>query len=278
MIERFVICCIARHDIFARVEQVCSEQGLRALLLTEPKLPTLRHVTALIHDLECPGSPAVLDIVHGFRRLYPSRPILIYCRPTTVAAGLVARLSDVPGTANWNQRPDSTEERLLLGRVLRSLVSRVPELAIRTLFNFMRPGAARPVAMFLDALLDRLEDGGDGAPQVAEIAWRSGFKPWIVRRACHVESLPPPDRLIRWVTLIHTIARAELEKVSVARAAGKTGLTDKHIRNLRSSLVPELSRLTGTGAHDALALTVMRFAEVCGLAHEHVNAATRILA
>jgi len=268
--EKAVICCIASGAALNRITAVCEAEGWRVIAGTQLIPSTLSHVVAMIHDLEC--SDAV-DTICGFRRSYPGRPVLLYCRPTAIAAEIVSRLSRVSGIATWVQTRDSKNEHVLLATLLRHLISQIPDFSIRTLFTFIRPRAPVCVVAFVDALLDRLEDGRSGAPHVSEIAWRCGFGPWVVRRACQSALLPAPDRLIRWVTLIYTIALAESEQLSLARAALKIGLNDKHIRNLRSSLIPQVSRLAGSGAHDALAHTVMRFATLCGLAYEEANAA-----
>lgn len=129
----------------------------------------------------------------------------------------------------------------------------------------------------MDALLERLEQGGDGPPAVAEVAGRAGLRTWVVLRACRAAKFPASERVIEWVTLIYVIAVAQAERLSIARAAARVGVSGKYIRSLRASLLPETPRLTGALATDVLAHAIARFAEACGVPREQATAAAERL-
>jgi hypothetical protein len=278
-LEKVVICFFADDAAFARVKSACAEEGLRAVRSTQGDGSDLVDIVAMIHDLECSEPSTPLEAVQRFRQLHPRRPILLYCRASKATAGLVGRIGSLPGVAACIQTAHLPDERIVFGRLMRELISQTPQFAVRSLINAVRPSAGAAVDGFVDALLDRLEEGGEGVPLVSIVAARAGLRSWVVWRACHSAGLPAPERLIAWIILIYVIALAESDGQSIARAAAKVGVSDKYIRQLRASLLPDVLRLTRAVARHALTHAVVRFAEVCGLSpHRAASVAQGIVA
>jgi len=278
--QRLVICCIADDVLFGLVSGTVAEEGLVAVRCTEDEVPTIApeaNAVAMISELGAQGAEITLGIVHRWRKLRLRRPVLLYYRPDVEAAGVVGQLAQLAGVLAWARDPNPTEERHQLACLVREILSRTPAILVRALINAIRPMAGVAVSSFVDALVDRLERNGDGAPLVTEVAARADVKVWVVRRACRRAKLPLPERLIEWLTLIYVITMADWESVSVARAAATIGVSDKYIRRLRASLLPGIPQLRGALSGGLLATAVRMFAEACGLPHEQATAAAERL-
>src|SRR5574341_646946 len=267
--ERIVLCWLADDAAFGRVRSACATLRLRAMRISQNnagKAEPSASVVLLVVDLESAEPWAALDIVHHLRASHPSRPLLAYFRRTQVTAGLVARLTRLSGVATWAQLANDPDDVRNLGRLMRGLLGQTPALVIRTLTSVLLHGVPGDrLWAFVDALLARIEQGEQGAPVVAEVAERARLKPWVLRRACRAVSAPTPERLTEWLMFIYVIALAESQRLSVARAAATVGVTEKYMRQLRASLVPEIPQLRGSLAHYALTHAIMRFAEECGM-------------
>jgi hypothetical protein len=169
------------------------------------------------------------------------------------------------------------DESTQLVRLIGTMISRAPQLLIRALIQGMRPRLSPNVDRFLEALIARLELGGNGAPSVTGICARARLKPWVVRRECRRERLPAPERFIEWLTFIYVIAMAEWEHISIARAADMAGQSAKYIRSLRSALLRDTPRLTGALAGDALVSSIIQLAQACGVEYTQAKSEARRL-
>lgn len=277
--EKIVICCLG-DEAFSRVSSAAPGLGFQFVRSSRDevrKTPNRPNVVAMIYDLEAPSPEIAADIIQHWRSVYPTRAILLYYRPSAYVAQLVGAVGHLPGVVTWAQTDSSPNERHDLARLLRALLSRTPELLGRALVNAIHTSASATVKVFLEALIDRLERDGAGAPAVSQVASRAGLKTWAVRRACRAARFPTPERLIEWLTLIYVIACAEWQRISIARAAGSVGVSDKYVRKLRASLLPEIQRLTGSAARDALAQAILRFSEECRLPPERAAALAKQL-
>lgn len=203
--------------------------------------------------------------------------MLLYYRPTMEVAPLVGELATLGGVVAWAQTPNLLDESRQFAQLTRQMLSRVPHLLVRAVLDTIRPAAPAAVGMFVDALLYRLERREGGAPGVADVAARSKLKPWAIRRACRVSSLPTPEPLIEWLTFIYVVALADWERTSIAQAAARVGLTEKYMRGLRVHLLPQVSRLAGTLSEYILTRAIMGLAEACGLQRVEASAATQHL-
>ena len=277
--ERVVVCWLL-PDVFPRVRAALLEQGLQAVPTPTDEMPTntpRRQVVGMIYDLGVTGNQNAVDVIYRLWSLYPGRPVLLCYEPNVATASLVGQLARLRGVVAWARVSNPTDEARQLGKLAGELFASAPSLRLRALLNEMHP--KMPIAPFatLEALLDRLEQGGDGAPMVSELARKAGFNLWQVRHACRIASLPAPQLLVEWVTLIYVIALADRDNKSVARAAADAGVTEKHIRTLRARLLPEIQRLSRSLAHGVLPHAIAKFAEACGLPDDRAAAAAEHL-
>jgi len=135
-----------------------------------------------------------------------------------------------------------------------------PDLRVRVLLADMWPDASTHLTVLVDALLNRLGRGELGAPEVTALAASAGSSAPAMRRACRLAGLPTPTRLVRWISVIYITALAEDQRLSVAAAARRAGLSESYVRKLRRALIPTLERLTTS----ALPLAIARFVAQCG--------------
>lgn len=277
---RIVLCHVADDAAFNRVNQAIIDAGLQAIRLGVPSQEPVAieaRVVAIVYDLHGPDPEASVDVVRRWRRLHPKVQVLLYHAPTAAAAGLAGRLGQLPGVAARVQVPGLPGEERQLAKLLTELVSSGPGLMVRAIVTVLCPRAPAPARVFIESLIDRLEQGGIGAPEVRNVADQGGTKPWRVARACHAAQLPTPERLIEWLSFLYVVAAAEWERVSIAKAATTVGVSGRYIRKLRASLLPDVARLTGAVAPDVLPHAIMRFGQVCGLSQEQATAAANRL-
>ncbi len=273
------LCCIADDAVFHRVQHAASAARLRPVRIpTESLLVSAQEdVVVLIYDLSHPAPEVATDVVRTWHGLHPRHPVLLYHPATIAAAALIGQLTPLPGISARIQMPGLADEERQLARQLSELVSRGPELLVRAVLNVVRPTASAPIRVFVEALIEELARKRAGAPEVRAIAARGNLKPWVVRRECRAANLPPPERLVGWLTLIYVVALAAWEHLSIVEAAAKAGVTDRHIRKLRATLLPEIERLTGTRAPAVLPQVIARFAEASGLSSERAAVAAEKL-
>lgn len=273
--SRRVALCVIRDDaVFQRVSRAALAAGLspgRADSHDERALTDQRNAVLMIYDLEGVEAQAASNIVRSWLRLHPSLPVLLYHRPGVVNAGLVGHLSNLARVSARMQVPGLVGEEHELATLLRELILCGPELVVRAAMGAVRRTLPPAINAFLEALLDRLGGGGVGAPEVGTVATRAGLKAWEICRACHRASVPKPERLIEWLTIMYVVALADLEGLSVAKAAAQAGTSPRHIRKLRASLLPEVLRLTGRTAGAVLPDVIRLFAVECGIDRDDVE-------
>jgi hypothetical protein len=162
------------------------------------------------------------------------------------------------------QVPGLVGEERELAALFKELVCCGPQLIVRAAVGAVRriPPA---IDAFVEEVLDRLKKGGVGAPEVGTVAKRAGLKPWEIGRACHAINLPTPERLIEWLTIMYVVSVADCEGLSVAKAAAEAGISPRHIRKLRASLLPGVQRLARRTVGAVLPEIIRLFAVECGL-------------
>lgn len=270
-----VPCWLSDDLAFSHIQAACASLKLHAVRMpasTNPGAQPPRGVCLLVCDLDASRPGAALDFVRGVQIRHPSRPVLIYFKPTYLAARLVSRLGPLSMVTTWAQMPGSPHESMMLARLISGLVAHTPALLLRTLTRVLlhqAPGDAP--GRFVEILIARLEAADAGAPAVGKLAEIASLEPWRLRRECRKACLPNPERLSEYLTFIYVLEVARLEGSGVAGAARKVGVTETYLRHLRARLVPEVPSLRSHLISNALTQAIMRLGEQCGLSRQQAS-------
>ena len=277
--DRIALCCLGDDAAFGRIQSACASLKLHAARITPAELttkPLSGAVALFVYDLKCPEPQAAFDLVQQFQLCYPICPVFLYYRRTPVAVGLAGRLGQGLGVITRIQLPGTPDEVGELVRFIRRLVMHTPDVLFRTLTRVLLHQSPRdPIGRFVEGLLARFEAAEPGAPPVEQMARRTGLTPWRLRRACRNAPAPNPERLVEWLTLIYVLQLARQEALSVAGAAKRVGMDERHVRQLRARLMPDFPALRRPLIPHAVTHAIMRLGEECGLSRAQATGAVR---
>ncbi|GIW52740.1 MAG: hypothetical protein KatS3mg081_2095 [Gemmatimonadales bacterium] len=265
---RVVICCVP-EEFFRYAHPALSENGIDAELVPERAfldMPRRTNTGGMIYRPDPRRSENAPLVVTRWKTFYPARPLILYLERGPYRASLAARFGRLPAVVSWTAESGTIEQQApVLAEATAALVAKVPEMLIRELMDLATRGTPSGLIGFVEALLDRLRQGGIEAPTVADLATRCHLPIWTIRRACRSSGLPLPERLVEWLNLIYVLAVADWEQISVARAAAQAGLSTKYVRGLRRKLLPDVTRLSKSRRRETLFAAIERFARTCGL-------------
>ncbi|GBD31160.1 hypothetical protein HRbin33_00108 [bacterium HR33] len=275
MADRPVLCCLPQ-ETFDLIERTLAKEKIRAVhttertLLATPREPAL---AAMIYQPRRDDLHTGLLVVEHWTNLYPNRP-LVLCFPGPIGgrADSLSSLNHFSGVLAWMTDAEvSPQGAAEIAAVVARLLAMAPEFLVRALVKLVSPQLTPAVTAFREALLDRLRTGGTSAPTRSTLAAASQFPLWRIQRACRKAGLPPPERLVEWLTLIYVLARADWEEISIARAAAHSEISDKYLRGLRSRLLPGVPRLSARQAGDILVRAIVTFAQEAKLPAERAG-------
>jgi hypothetical protein len=265
MPDRLILCCLPQAT-FSLIERTLFKEKIRAVhtteraLLSAPREPTM---AAMIYQPRRDDLHTALLVVRHWMNLYPNRP-LVLCLPGPVGgrADTLSSLNHFSGVIAWMTDAEiSAQGAAEISSVVARLLAREPEFLVRSLVRLVSSQPTPVVTLLTETLLDRLREGGTSAPMPSTLAAASHFPLWRLQRTCREAGLPPPQRLIAWLTLIYVLALADREEISIARAAARSQISDKYLRSLRSRLLAGVPRLSARQAGDVLARAIVTFAQ-----------------
>ncbi len=264
MPQRVVICCLP-HQALEQLQSAFAQRGMPIAQISEAAFLTLPRepgIAAMIYWPATGDLKTASLVLSRWSTLYPDRP-LVLCLPGPMAQR-VRMLSSVGHSSPvvlWLAEGGISERgATAIATVVAQLLARAPEFLIRALVDLTSADSLADVTALTETLLDRLRTGGTDAPTPSALAARCDLPLRRLQRACRRAGLPPPQRLLEWLTLIYVLAAADWEGMSIAKAAASSGISDKHLRHLRSRLLPGAPRLSASGAGDVLARAIVGFA------------------
>lgn len=144
-----------------------------------------------------------LDQLERVRARYPHLPILVYHRPGAEVLALATRATRLEGVFARERVAYFSEESAELRQTIDELLSETPAALLEQLVTPLL-GDARPiVTTFAHAVIARLRKGRLGAPLVHEFGDLLRVSPRTLQRALREGRLPPPPRVLRWLTLLY---------------------------------------------------------------------------
>jgi hypothetical protein len=97
--------------------------------------------------------------------------------------------------------------------------------------------------------------------------------PRVAERAFGEAGLPRPKRFADWLTLMLIALSAERGRTTLGEAARHYGYNPNEFYRLRQRVLPPALRDLPTGVTQAFDLTLLAFAEACGVSRDRVLAA-----
>ncbi|HEY2825445.1 MAG TPA: hypothetical protein VGI83_07875 [Gemmatimonadales bacterium] len=228
-----------------------------------PRRARRRSYGGLVYDM-APWDDRAMAALVDVRASFPTLPIFLVVPTGVRSASLLARgvaLPCVHGIVYASGAGPRVKEGLqvllasgpaaVVGQILRALFPRLPDR----------------VADYVGYVINRLEDGRN-AVRVSDLLPLLSVTPRVAERAFAQAGLPTPKRLADWLTLMVIALSAERGRSTLAEAARLFGYNANDFYRLRHRVLPP--SVGGLDAHatQAFDITLLAFAEACGISRE----------
>ena len=233
---RCVGCCVETSWADRAIARFLREQRVRSVPLKVEDLLRQspdRRVSGLVYDL-APWTPVAW---HRFRNLTerrPELPVLLYLPPTGTAFSALGGLSHTERVRIQVQLRDGQSLRCLKDSVW-WLISSGPRLEVMALLGPTVNNLSSTTYLFVHQILVML--GAGCRPSVLSVARTLGVCPRTIERRLAHAHLPPPKRLIDWITILYICTVAASSGASICQSATGVGLSSNDVYRIRRRLL-----------------------------------------
>lgn len=268
--KRSVCCCVTGTLLRREVHQAGAACGATILDVTLPLQQRARRraPAGLVYDL-APWDESAIDAVLRVRADFPAMPIFLVVPSGERAAALLERCVALPCVQGVIQGAGASP-RVREG--LQVLLANTPAAVVGQILLALFPELPERIAEYAASVIRGLEGERD-AVRVGQILPLLALTPRVAERTFAEAGLPTPKRLADWLTLTLIALTAERAQTTLAEAARHFGYNSNDFYRLRQRVLPP--GLTGIEAHatQAFDLTLLAFAEACGISRERAMSA-----
>ncbi len=229
-------CCVETSWANRAIARSLTEQRVRAVpVRVEDLLRQSRdaRVEGLVYDL----APWTTMAWHGFRYLTdgrPELPVLLYLPPTGSAFAVLGELPNTDRVRIQVQGRDAQSLQSLKSSVS-WLITSSPRLEVMALIRLTVSKLPSTAYLFAHQVLIML--GAGCRPSVFSVARTLGVCSRTVERRLAHAHMPPPKRLLDWITLLYIGAVAVSTHKSICQSATSVGLSSNDIYRIRRRLL-----------------------------------------
>jgi hypothetical protein len=264
-------CCVRDAEVRRDVHRAAASCGSSMVDVDLPLRPPSRKrplPSGLVYDL-APWDESALEAVHGVRRDFPALPIFLVVPSRETAAELLLQCGTLPCVHGVLHGP-SSHERVKDGVI--ALLATAPTTVLRKIVLALFPGIPERGTDYVARVVDGLQEERDSV-RVGDLLPALSLTPRIAERAFAEAGLPRPKRLADWLTLLLIALTAERGLISLGEAARHYGYDPNEYYRLRQRVLPPALRDLPAGAPQAFDLTLLAFAEACGVSRDRALAA-----
>jgi hypothetical protein len=222
----------------------------------------------LVYDL-APWDDTAMETVLRVRSDFPTMPIFLVVPSGERAAVLLARCAALPCVHGVLHGP-GVVPRVRDG--LQVLLANTPASVVGHVLLALFPELPERIAEYATCVIEGLEADRD-AVRVGELLPTLALTPRVAERTFSQAGLPTPKRLADWLTLMLIAMTAERGQTTLADAARHLGYNSNDFYRLRHRVLPPGLQGIETHATQALDLTLLAFAEACGISRERAVSA-----
>lgn len=265
-----ISCCVRDAAVRRNVHEAAAMSGATA---TDVDLPLQRRGrrrphAGLVYDL-APWDTTATAAVIGVRQDFRTIPIFLIVPSHPLAAELLLQCGALPCVHGVLHSP-ATAARVREG--VEMLLAHAPTKLVSHLLRALFPGIPEHVTTYAMQVVEELEEERD-AVRVGRLFDALSITARVAERAFSQAELPSPKRLADWVTMLVIAMAAERGRSTLADAARYYGYNSNEFYRLRQRLLPTDLQTLEARASQAFDLTLLAFADACGVPRERAMAA-----